>query len=245
MTNRHACHTMPVILKAFLNDSAAFMILLIDNYDSFVFNLARYCERLGVPTRVVRNDATDSEKIRADPPQAIVISPGPRTPQEAGCSIEVVAAFRGEIPIFGVCLGHQAIAAAYGCRIIPTSQPMHGRSSKITHSQTPLFDNVPTEATVGRYHSLVVDPDTVGGGLKATAWASDGTIMALEDQVASVYGVQFHPESILTPDGYQILSNFLRLAGIPNSSTPTELWNSERHQTPSVEPPRRQTPLTH
>lgn len=221
------------------------MILLIDNYDSFVYNLARYCQRLGAETEVVRNDAINAEQIRRWQPAAIVISPGPCTPTEAGCSVDVVRQLRGEIPIFGVCLGHQAIAAAYDGRIARARQPMHGRTSPLKHRETPLFAGVAQNVEVARYHSLVVVDGSFTAPLSATAWSDDGEIMAIEHEEARVFGVQFHPESILTPVGYIVLKNFFRLAGLPTPRTAEDLWSMEHVRPRVVEPPPRYTPLTH
>ncbi|WP_254507868.1 anthranilate synthase component II [Anatilimnocola floriformis] len=190
------------------------MILLIDNYDSFVHNLARYFRRLGAVTQVVRNDAIDVAAIRQLRPQAIVLSPGPCTPTEAGCSLAVVRELGGEVPLLGVCLGHQAIGSALGGSVIRASQPMHGRTSEIRHSQRQLFENLPSPLTVGRYHSLVIDPQSLPAELEVTATTADGTIMAVAHRRLPMWGVQFHPESILTEGGYTLLANFLRLAGI-------------------------------
>jgi anthranilate synthase/aminodeoxychorismate synthase-like glutamine amidotransferase len=190
------------------------MILLIDNYDSFVHNQARYLRRLGVETHVVRNDAISVADIRKLRPQAIVISPGPCTPTEAGCSLEVVRQLGSEIPILGVCLGHQAIGQALGGSIVRAATPMHGRSSAIQHGGEGLFKNLPSPLTVGRYHSLVIDPQHLPAELQVTAKSSDGIIMAIAHRTWPVWGVQFHPESILTEGGYLLLANFLELAGI-------------------------------
>lgn len=190
------------------------MILLIDNYDSFVHNLARYLRRLGAETLVVRNDAVDVAAIRQLKPQAIVLSPGPCTPTEAGCSLSVVRELGSAIPLLGVCLGHQTIGAALGGKIIRAAQPMHGRTSSIRHLQTGLFENLPSPLTVGRYHSLVIDPQTLPEDLQVTATTPDGTIMAVAHKAWPMWGVQFHPESILTEGGYTLLANFLRLAGL-------------------------------
>lgn len=190
------------------------MILLIDNYDSFVHNLARYFRRLGAETRVVRNDAIDVAAIRELAPQAIVLSPGPCTPAEAGCSLDVVRELGGKIPLLGVCLGHQAIGAACGGTIVRAQQPMHGRTSTIHHERSGLFNNLPTPLTVGRYHSLVIDPETLPQDLQVVATTQDGTIMAVAHRTQPTYGVQFHPESILTEGGYPLLANFLHLAGM-------------------------------
>jgi anthranilate synthase/aminodeoxychorismate synthase-like glutamine amidotransferase len=189
------------------------MILLIDNYDSFVHNLARYLQRLGQETHVVRNDATTASEVHRLRPAAIVLSPGPCTPTEAGCSIEIVRELRGEFPILGVCLGHQAIAAALGGQIVPAPEPRHGRTSHIEHGGTYLFTALPSPLTVCRYHSLVVDEVTLPAELNVTARAEDGAIMALQHATQPLFGVQFHPEATLTHAGYQLLANFLNLAG--------------------------------
>ena len=186
------------------------MILVIDNYDSFVHNLARYLRQLGAKTVVRRNDQIDVDAIRNLNPSAIVISPGPCTPDSAGCSLETVQQLGASTPILGVCLGHQAIVQAYGGAIIRAEQPMHGRTSEITHDRRGIFADVPSPMTVGRYHSLVGSnlPDC----LQVTATTEDQTIMAVQHESHPVYGVQFHPESILTQNGYLILQNFLKLA---------------------------------
>jgi anthranilate synthase/aminodeoxychorismate synthase-like glutamine amidotransferase len=193
------------------------MLILIDNYDSFVHNLARYFQRLGQETLVVRNDAMASERIIERQPQALVISPGPCTPAEAGCSLDVVRQAAGKIPLLGICLGHQAIGAAFGAEIVRSKEPMHGRASRITNDGRDLFKDLPNPLTVGRYHSLVVDDATLPVELNVTARADDGTIMALAHRRWPIFGVQFHPESILTEQGYLLLSNFLRLAGLKSS----------------------------
>jgi anthranilate synthase component 2 len=195
------------------------MIVLIDNYDSFVHNLARYLRRLGQETLVLRNDAVSAEEVIQQRPAAIVLSPGPCTPNEAGCSVELVKRAGGEIPILGVCLGHQAIAAALGGAIVRAKQPLHGRVSRMTHDGTGLFAGLPSPLTVGRYHSLVVDEGTLPRELEITARSDDGTIMALRHREWPVCGVQFHPESILTEHGYEILANFLGLAGIETDAS--------------------------
>jgi len=190
------------------------MILLIDNYDSFVHNLARYLRRLQQDTVVVRNDALTPEQIIAMQPAAIVLSPGPCTPSEAGCSLDLVRAAAGKTPLLGVCLGHQTIAAAFGGRIVRAAQPMHGRTSAIHHNSDGVFFDVPSPLTVGRYHSLIVEEKSLPADLQITARTDDGIIMALEHRHWPIFGVQFHPESILTSCGYQILVNFLRLSGM-------------------------------
>ena len=190
------------------------MILLIDNYDSFVHNLARYLQRLGQRTQVVRNDVIDGEMIEQLRPQAIVLSPGPCTPVAAGRSLELVRRLHETIPLLGVCLGHQTIAVALGGRVTQARQPMHGRSSPIFHDGDGIFHGLPSPLEAARYHSLVVDPNSLPAELQVSASAEDGTIMALRHRTHPVVGVQFHPESILTPTGYQLLTGFLRIAGI-------------------------------
>jgi anthranilate synthase component II len=190
------------------------MLLLLDNYDSFVHNLARHFRRLEQETIVVRNDAVDVAVVRGMRPKAIVISPGPCTPSEAGCSVDVVRELAGETPILGVCLGHQAIAAAFGAKIVRAREPVHGRTSEIRHAGTGLFEGVPSPLDVCRYHSLAVDESSLGDELEVTARTGDGTVMALAHRRLLVFGVQFHPEAALTGHGYRILANFLRLAGI-------------------------------
>ncbi|MEX0585798.1 MAG: aminodeoxychorismate/anthranilate synthase component II [Pirellulales bacterium] len=190
------------------------MILLIDNYDSFVHNLARYVRRLGHVTEVVRNDQVDAAAIGQMRPKAIVLSPGPCTPQEAGCSVEVVREWHARVPILGVCLGHQAIAAALGGRIVRAPAPVHGQASRIVHQAQGIFRGLPSPFWVGRYHSLVVEPTSVPPELEVTARTTDGVIMALAHRSLPVVGVQFHPESVLTEHGYELLSQFLSLAGL-------------------------------
>lgn len=220
------------------------MILLIDNYDSFVHNLARYFERLGQETHVVRNDAVDVMAVRALRPAAIVLSPGPCTPHEAGVSLNLVRELNTEIPILGVCLGHQVIAEALGGKIVRASEPVHGRTSEIRHDGSRLFANLQSPLTVCRYHSLVVEPTTLPAELRATAWTEDGTIMALEHAHRPVYGLQFHPESILTEHGYDLLANFLRLAGIQIRGDVTELAQTERREARVKHEPLPTRPVT-
>lgn len=215
------------------------MILLIDNYDSFVHNLARYFERLGVETLVVRNDATSVSQIRRLQPRGIVLSPGPCAPAEAGCSVEIVRELHSEFPILGVCLGHQTIAAAFGAKIVRANEPMHGRTSQVTQCGSRLFEGVPKKFQVCRYHSLVVDEKTLPDELAVTARTDDGTIMAIEHCDLSVVGVQFHPEATLTEHGYQILANFLTLAGFDMSEVFSQLTESEFRLSDS---PEFQTP---
>lgn len=192
------------------------MILLIDNYDSFVFNLARYFEQLGEETSVVRNDDVDVDQMVDRPPDAIVISPGPCTPREAGCSIEVIRRLHNRVPMLGVCLGHQAIAAALGGNVVRAPQPVHGRTSLVHHDGDGLFAGLDNPFRACRYHSLAVEAATLPRELGITATTADNVVMALRHWEFPVYGVQFHPEAILTQSGYRLLANFLELAGRPS-----------------------------
>lgn len=190
------------------------MLLLIDNYDSFVHNLARYFNELGCETRIVRNDElTVDEAIRLQP-KAIVISPGPCTPAEAGVSIELVKRCSGAIPILGVCLGHQAIGAAFGSNIIRANEPVHGRTSAVYHDNSHIFAGLPNPFQATRYHSLVVEDASLSDELHVIARTNDGTPMAIAHRNDLTIGTQFHPESILTEHGHEILKTFLCLAGI-------------------------------
>jgi len=210
------------------------MLVLIDNYDSFVHNLARYLSRLGQETVVLRNDAVTVAEVRAKRPDAIILSPGPCSPTEAGCSLAVVRELYREVPILGVCLGHQAIAAALGGAIVRAAEPRHGRASTVNHDGTGIFAGLPPRFAVGRYHSLIVAEAGLPRELQITARTEDGVIMALAHRDYPVAGVQFHPESILTEYGYEILANFLRLAGIKVMSTTQALSASEHSTTPLV-----------
>ncbi|MCX7401882.1 MAG: aminodeoxychorismate/anthranilate synthase component II [Planctomycetia bacterium] len=191
------------------------MIVVLDNRDSFVFNLTRYFHLLGVPAVVLPSHNVDVAEIKRLAPQALVISPGPCTPHEAGCSVACVQAFRGRVPVLGVCLGHQVIAAALGAQIIRAHEPVHGRTSRVLHDGSRLFATIPNPMIACRYHSLIVDSKALPVGLTVTATDETGTIMALEQAADKLYGVQFHPESILTQHGFQLLANFLDLAGVP------------------------------
>jgi anthranilate synthase/aminodeoxychorismate synthase-like glutamine amidotransferase len=196
------------------------MILLLDNYDSFVYNLDRYLQRLGHPTLVLRSDSIGCDGVARLKPSAILISPGPKDPDHAGCSMEVIRRFCSSIPILGVCLGHQAIGQALGGRIVRAKEPMHGKASWIRHTSHRLLAGLPEKFQVGRYHSLVIDSQTLPDCLTPTAWTLDGTIMVVEHREHPVFGVQFHPESILTEHGYAILGNFLAQAGLSSASIP-------------------------
>ncbi|WP_271574834.1 anthranilate synthase component II [Bradyrhizobium sp. CCBAU 11361] len=189
------------------------MILIIDNYDSFVFNIARYFRALGEETQVVRNDAMSFTDLLALQARAIVISPGPCTPMEAGISTAVVRELSGRIPILGICLGHQCIGSVFGGRVVRARCPMHGRASHITHDGRGLFKQVPSPLSVGRYHSLAVElEESDAQHLVVTARSNEGEIMALAHRHQPTYGLQFHPESVLTQQGHVLLMNFLRLA---------------------------------
>lgn len=187
------------------------MILIIDNYDSFVYNLARYLEELGYTQCVKRNDVITIAEIQALSPSHIILSPGPCSPSEAGICVELIQQLGHNAPILGVCLGHQSIAAAYGGRIVRSQHPMHGKGSMITHAGTDLFQGLPQPLRVGRYHSLIAEEDSLPDCLKITARSETGEIMAFSHQKHQVHGVQFHPESILTENGKQLLSNFLEM----------------------------------
>ncbi len=192
------------------------MILVIDNYDSFTYNLVQYLGELGADLEVVRNDAVTIDDVARLAPSAIVLGPGPGTPAEAGITIPVIRRFGAETPILGVCLGHQAIGEAYGGRVIRAPRGvMHGKTSRVAHDGTGLFEGVPSPIEVMRYHSLVVEHASVPAALRITATAADDPteIHALEHAEHPVYGVQFHPESIGTPDGMRLLKNFLAKAG--------------------------------
>ena len=189
------------------------MILVIDNYDSFVHNLARHFRVLGCETLVVRNDAIDAERARRVGAQAIVLSPGPCTPNEAGATVQIVRELHEVTPILGVCLGHQAIGAALGASVERAPRPVHGREAVIEHDGHGVFADVANPLRVGRYHSLTVESGSLPDSLVPTAWGDDGVLMAMRHATLPVVGLQFHPESVLTEHGLTILANFLRLAG--------------------------------
>lgn len=190
------------------------MILLIDNYDSFTYNLFQYLSELGAETRVVRNDQISVEEIEKLSPQGIVVSPGPCTPNEAGISLSIFEKLAGKFPVLGVCLGHQSMGQAFGGKVIRAKVPMHGKVSEIHHDGKGIFRGLanPFEAT--RYHSLVVEKQSLPESLEVSAWTSDGEIMGLRHKSLPVEGVQFHPESILTTEGKKLIANFLQQCGI-------------------------------
>ena len=185
------------------------MILLIDNYDSFTYNVYQAVANLGHPLQVVRNDKISLTEISAGNYEAMIISPGPGTPDEAGISREVVRNFAGKLPILGICLGHQVIGEAFGAKTIRAPQPVHGKTAAIRHGGTGLYRNLPQPFTAGRYHSLIVDHSTLPECLEVTATNDEGLIMGMKHRQFNVQGVQFHPESILTPEGTTLLDNFL------------------------------------
>ncbi len=187
------------------------MLLMIDNYDSFTYNLVQYFGELGEEVRVFRNDEIDLAAIAALQPERIVISPGPCTPNEAGVSVPLIKEFAGKIPLLGVCLGHQSIGQAFGGRIVHAKQLMHGKTSMIHHTDTGVFHGLPNPFRATRYHSLVIERDSLPGCLEITAWTEDGEIMGVRHKTLPVEGVQFHPESILTEYGHEMLANFLEM----------------------------------
>jgi anthranilate synthase component 2 len=185
------------------------MLLMIDNYDSFTYNLVQYLGELGEDVRVVRNDEITVEGIESLAPARIVISPGPCTPNEAGVSLQVIERFSGRIPILGVCLGHQAIGQAFGGRVIHAKTLMHGKVSPIHHAGAGVFRGLPSPFNATRYHSLAIERESCPADLEITAWTGDGEIMGVRHRRMAVQGVQFHPESILTEHGHDLLRNFL------------------------------------
>ncbi|MET6675991.1 aminodeoxychorismate synthase component 2 [Citrobacter amalonaticus] len=185
------------------------MILLIDNYDSFTWNLYQYFCELGADVQVMRNDVLTLSQIDALQPLKIVISPGPCTPDDAGISLEVIRHYAGRLPILGVCLGHQAMAQAFGATIVRAEKVMHGKTSPIYHTGQGVFQGVANPLTVTRYHSLVIDPTTLPDGFEVTAWSETKEIMGIRHTTWDLEGVQFHPESILSEQGHQLLANFL------------------------------------
>jgi|UniRef100_UPI004047B36A anthranilate synthase component II len=186
-------------------------ILMIDNYDSFTYNLVQYFGELGADVLVHRNDQITLDEIEALAPDQICVSPGPCSPTEAGISVPLILRFAGKIPILGVCLGHQAIGAAFGGRVVRAKVIMHGKTSEITHTGSDVFTNLPSPFTVIRYHSLAIERETLPDCLEITAQTADGEIMGVRHKTLPVYGVQFHPESILSEHGHALLQNFLRL----------------------------------
>ena len=187
------------------------MLLMIDNYDSFTYNLVQYFYGLDQEVEVHRNDEISLEEIKRRKPDYIVISPGPCTPKEAGISVEIIKNFKYEKPILGVCLGHQCIGSAFGSKIIPAKELMHGKLSNIKHKGSGIFSNIPNKFKATRYHSLAIEEETMSDDLEVNARTEDGTIMAIQHKNLPIVGLQFHPESISTEHGLQMLSNFLEM----------------------------------
>jgi anthranilate synthase/aminodeoxychorismate synthase-like glutamine amidotransferase len=185
-------------------------VVVIDNYDSFVFNLVQYLRELGASVEVYKNDAIDVSGLRSLAPEGLLFSPGPCTPNEAGVSLEAIGALGGSVPIFGVCLGHQAIGQAYGGRVIRAARLMHGRTSPIEHDGRGLFEGLPCPFDATRYHSLLVERDSLPSCLELCAWTREGEVMAVRHREHDVVGVQFHPESVLTTHGRQLVANWVR-----------------------------------
>ena len=185
------------------------MLLMIDNYDSFVYNLVRYFEEIGESVEVVRNDKINMHMIDCSKYLGIIISPGPKNPREAGLSLDIIDKFKGKIPILGICLGHQCIGHYFGAKIIKGEKPMHGKISEIIHNNKGLFHGVKNPLKVTRYHSLIVEKENLPAALEITADTSDKVIMGIKHSKLPIYGVQFHPEAELTEDGHKILENFI------------------------------------
>ncbi len=186
-------------------------VLVVDNYDSFVYNLVQYLGQLGAEPVVHRNDAIGVAEVAQLAPAGILISPGPGRPEQAGISLDVVANFAGKVPVLGVCLGHQAIACAFGAQVVRAPQLLHGKTSTVSHDGRGIFQGLPQPLTATRYHSLVVERGSLGPELEVTAWAEDGTVMGLRHKHWPLDGVQFHPEAVLTQAGHQLLANWLSL----------------------------------
>lgn len=186
-------------------------VLVIDSYDSFTYNLVQQLGTLGAKVTVVRNDAVTLNEIAEQKPSALVFSPGPGRPSEAGVLLDAIRRFAGEIPMLGVCLGHQAIGEAFGGEVVSAEMIMHGKTSQVLHDGQSLFDGVPTPVTVTRYHSLLVRRETLPGCLKMSAWTTEGEVMGLRHREHSIEGIQFHPESFLTEDGDRMIANFLAM----------------------------------
>ena len=196
-----------------MSGKAAARIVVIDSYDSFVYNIVQYLGELGAEPVVVRNDQVTVDEVRAMKPDGILLSPGPGRPEEAGIICEAISSFAGEVPVFGVCLGHQAIGHVFGGSVIRASELMHGKTSMIHHHNLGVFEGLPTPLEATRYHSLVVDRAGLPETLEITAETSDGMIMGLRHRAHDVEGVQFHPESVLTSAGHKLLGNFLARCG--------------------------------
>ena len=189
-------------------------VLVVDNYDSFVYNLVQYLGQLGAEPIVKRNDALDLDEVAELGICGILISPGPGRPEDAGVSVPLVRRFAGQFPILGVCLGHQAIGYAFGASVVRAGQLLHGKTSQVSHDGRGVFEGLPSPLTATRYHSLVVESDTLGDDLEVSARAEDGTVMGIRHRALAVEGVQFHPEAVLTAGGHRLLANWLALCGL-------------------------------
>lgn len=193
------------------------MFVLIDNYDSFTYNLYHYLGEIGAESVVYRNDAISPDEVMALEPEGIVLSPGPCTPSEAGICLDLIAKASGRIPILGVCLGHQAIGQAFGGRVVRAPMPLHGKLSSVSHKNSDIFETLPSPFNVTRYHSLLLDRDSLPDELEITAETDDGLVMGLHHRDKPLYGVQFHPESIASEYGHELLANFVKLARRTNA----------------------------
>ncbi|WP_026988962.1 anthranilate synthase component II [Fodinicurvata sediminis] len=193
------------------------MFVLIDNYDSFTYNLYHYLGEIGAESVVYRNDAISPDEVMAMDPEGIVLSPGPCTPSEAGICLDLIAKASGRIPILGVCLGHQAIGQAFGGRVVRAPMPLHGKLSSVSHKNSDVFETLPSPFNVTRYHSLLLDRDSMPDELEITAETDDGLVMGLHHRDKPLYGVQFHPESIASEYGHELLANFVKLARRTNA----------------------------
>lgn len=189
------------------------MLILIDNYDSFTYNLVHFLGELGAKSEVIRNDKATADEVLAKKPKAIVLSPGPCTPNEAGVCLDLITKAAGKVPLLGVCLGHQSIGQAYGGKVIRAPEPLHGKLSTIRHKDKGVFKGLPDRFAVTRYHSLIVERESLPADLEITAETDEGIIMGLQHKTHPVHGVQFHPESIASEHGHALLANFLSLAG--------------------------------
>ena len=196
-------------------DVAKAPVLVIDNYDSFVYNLVQYLGELGAEPVVVRNDAIDLAGVAATAPRGVLISPGPGRPEDAGISVALVKSFAESVPVLGVCLGHQVIAHAFGALVVPAQELLHGKTCAVRHDGRGVFACLAQPLTATRYHSLAVDAASLPSELEVSAWAPDGTVMGIRHQGLPLEGVQFHPESVLTSDGHRLLANWLAVCGLP------------------------------
>ena len=189
------------------------MVLLVDNYDSFTFNLARYFEELGAAVMVVKNDELRLEEVTEFRPSHLVISPGPGRPEKAGITLGVIRRYAGVYPILGVCLGHQAIGMAFGAKLVRAGRLVHGKASPIHHSGLGIFQGIPSPFPAARYHSLILEPSSIPPALRVTAWTAEGEVMGVAHRSLPVYGLQFHPESVLSREGHRLLASFLATTG--------------------------------